>query len=370
MKTFQILICAILLAGPALTGCSGAKPTQALSAPGAVLWTFQTGEAVWSPPTVSDEVVYFGSDDKSAYAVDLHTHQLRWKFATGGIVRSRPAVADGVVFVSSDDGVLHALDAAAGTEKWQADLGSARMPVRGELGSGYDYQQSSPVVADEVVYVGSGSGEVDAFKAATGERLWQFMATTRVRSSPAVADGKLYIGDGNGNLYALDAATGVELWKAQGCDNPTPAVANGLVYCGSRGTLQEQAWDAATGEQRWQFAVGHSWIESSARIADGTLFVGSSDAATLFALDPQTGELKWRFGLIGDAWCSPAIANGVVYIGGYSSGADSDFYAVDATTGKLNWKLSIRNGVVSSPTVVDGIVYFGGMDGNLYAVQG
>jgi outer membrane protein assembly factor BamB len=380
MKIFRILFGVTLLAGLAISSCKpaaapepGPTPTLMASptpqpAPGSVLWTFETGDAIWSSPTVSAGVIYFGSDDKSVYSIDTTTHKLRWKFATGGLVRSRPAIAGGVVYVSSDDGVLYALDATSGTEKWQADLGSASMPVRGALSSGWDYQQSSPAVADGIVYVGSSAAEVDAFDTVTGQRIWQFMTTSRVRSSPTVVDGTLFIGDGNGYLYALNARTGSQIWKTQGCDYPTPAVSGGLVYCGSRSTY-ERAWDAGTGEQRWQFSFGRSWVESSARVVDGVLYVGSSDVASLFALDPSTGELKWSYNVRGYAWCSPAVSNGVVYIGAYSLGGEAGFYALDAKTGQPKWTLTVENGIVSSPTITNGVIYFGGMDGKLYAVS-
>ncbi|MGA2489326.1 MAG: PQQ-binding-like beta-propeller repeat protein [Anaerolineales bacterium] len=354
---------------------SACKPTtqpaqvpNSTSKAGTILWTYATQGEVWSSPTIAKGVVYFGSDDKSVYAVDTTTHQARWKFITGGIVRSRPAVSGKMVYVASDDGTLYALDASSGKEKWKADLDSAKIPARGDLSHGYDYLQSSPAVADGIVYVGSGAGEVDAFDALTGQRIWQFMTTSRVRSSPTVVDGTVFIGDGNGNLYALNAKSGTELWKAEGCDNPTPAIADGLVYCGSR-AYWEQAWDTKTGQKRWMFSFGDSWVESSARVVDGVLYVGSSDLADLFALDSATGNLKWKFNVRGFAWCSPAIANGVVYIGAYDYGTDAGFFAVDAKTGQQKWMLYVHKGIVSSPTIVAGVVYFGSLDGNLYAVK-
>ena len=90
----------------------------------------------------------------------------------------------------------------------------------------------------------------------------------------------------------------------------------------------------------------------------------------LFALDPATGGMKWRYSVRGYAWCSPAVSNGVVYIGAYSLGSgEAGFYALDAKTGQPNWTLTVENGVVSSPTIADGVIYFGGMDGKLYAVS-
>jgi eukaryotic-like serine/threonine-protein kinase len=346
-------------------------PTAAPAPAGTVLWTFQAGNSIWSSPVIRNGRIYFGSDDQSLYAVDLQTHQLAWKFATGGIIRSRPAVLDTMVYASSDDGVLHALEAATGVEKWQANIGSGNDRTGGpfDVGSGYDYKQSSPIIADGVVYVGSGAGELDAVEAATGKQLWSFKASGRIRSTPVVADGKVYVGDGNGSLHALDALTGAELWNQPGCDIPSPAVSAGLVYCGGRGTFEVRAWDASTGELRWQFPVGHSWVDSSPVIAGDTLYNGSSDASTLFALDASTGQQKWSFATKGYAWCTPTVAGDKVYMGSYNMGVEGNFYALDAASGQPAWSLTVKGGIVASAVVDQGIVYFTALDGNLYAVQ-
>jgi hypothetical protein len=56
-----------------------------------------------------------------------------------------------------------------------------------------------------------------------------------VESSPAVANGIVYIGSNDKNLYAIDAATGKEKWRFATGDwvDSSPAVANGIVYVGS-----------------------------------------------------------------------------------------------------------------------------------------
>ena len=355
---------------PTTTPTLTPSPTPTTPPAGTVLWTFQAGNAVWSTPVISHGLIYFGSDDKSFYAVDLQTHQLAWKFDTGGVIRSRPLVQDGVVYASSDEGVLYALDAASGAEKWKAGIGSAHVRTGGsyDVGSGYDYQQSSPTFADGVVYVGSGAGGLYAFEATGGTQLWRFDTTSRVRSSAAIADAKVYFGAGDGNLHVLDAKTGTELWNQPGCDLPSPAVVDGLVYCGGRGTFEVRAWDAASGELRWQFPVGHSWVDSSPVIVDGTLYNGSSDKSTLYALNASTGEEKWNFMLRGYAWCTPTVASGTVYIGSYK-GMDGIFYAVDTASGQQKWSLPVDGGILASAVVEQGVIYFTALDGNLYAVQ-
>ncbi len=379
MKPFLFFVNLPVLGAIVLAGCAASNPIAPTATPsqpptptpaaGSVLWTYHTGNAIWSSPSVSDGMVFFGSDDMSVYALDVNTHSLRWKFTTRGFVRSRPSVSNGVAYISSDDGYLYAIDASTGIEKWRADLGADRMQPRSPLTSGYDYQQSSPVVADGRVYIGSDASAVYAFDAVSGQQLWQFQTASPVRSTPAVLAGRVFIGDGSATLHALDAVTGSEVWNAQGCDIPTPAVSNGLVYCGSRGTYQVRAWDVQNGEKRWQFFVGESWVNSSPRIVGGTLYIGSSDAGALFALDPLTGDLLWKFHLSGYAWCSPAVAQGVVYIGSYGLEQQGFFYAVDAKSGVLRWSMAVNPGVVSSPVVADGVIYFGGLDGNLYAVK-
>jgi len=64
------------------------------------------------------------------------------------------------------------------------------------------------------------------WKATTGRGVW---------SPPSVANGVVYVGSGDGNLYAFDAATGVTLWKAYlgGTVFDSPAVADGAVYADS-----------------------------------------------------------------------------------------------------------------------------------------
>ena len=73
---------------------------------------------------------------------------------------------------------------------------------------------SSPAVANGVVYVGAGDGNVYALNAGTGAKLWSYASGKRyMYSSPAVANGVVYIGSDDGNVYALNASTGAKLWS-------------------------------------------------------------------------------------------------------------------------------------------------------------
>ena len=54
---------------------------------------------------------------------------------------------------------------------------------------------------------------------------------------------------------------------------------------------------------------------------------------------------------------SPAVVNGVVYIG--STDNDDDVYALNASTGALLWSSAPGVFLESSPAVANGVVYIG-----------
>ena len=62
---------------------------------------------------------------------------------------------------------------------------------------------------------------------------------------------------------------------------------------------------------------------------------------------------------------SPAVVNGVVYIGS----DDGNVYALNASTGAMLWSFTTGGRVESSPTVVNGVVYIGSDDDNVYALN-
>ena len=61
---------------------------------------------------------------------------------------------------------------------------------------------------------------------------------------------------------------------------------------------------------------------------------GVRRAGGLYALNASTGALLWSYNTEGQARSSPAVANGVVYVGSL----DNNVYALNASTGALLWK--------------------------------
>ncbi len=64
---------------------------------------------------------------------------------------------------------------------------------------------SSPAVANGVVYIGTINDNISGLDASTGAMLWSYTTHGEVQSSPAVANGVVYVGSGSGdgNMYAF-----------------------------------------------------------------------------------------------------------------------------------------------------------------------
>jgi outer membrane protein assembly factor BamB len=389
-----------------------------------VKWKFPTGNRIVSSPVINNKRLYFGSDDGNVYAVDAESGRQIWQRSTRGPVPSTPAVANGIVYVTSYDGSFYALNADSGALKWKFATGGERrfeakglhgmQPKDQTIADPFDIYLSSPVVADGVVYFGSGDGNVYALDASTGDLRWKFKTGNVVHASPAFSDGVIFVGSWDSYLYAVDAKSGKERWRFHGGEDPlihnqvgfqsSPAVVDGVVYTGCR-DAQVYAVDAATGTEKWRFDNALSWVNTSPAVANGKVFFATSDSSLYHVVQAKTGKSIVRQQGKAYMFSSPALVGDVVFIGVLNGTLE----ARDLTTGELLWnfrtdaskqnkgwvltadgrfnqsflffdnwfeapllaqdrQISVGS-IFSSPLVASGVVYFGSTDGFMYAVD-
>jgi outer membrane protein assembly factor BamB len=203
---------------------------------GAVRWRFTTGGRVRSSPAISEGRVYVGSMDGTLYALSLADGRELWRFDTEGhalrsgdfgfdrrTIQSSPAAADGRVFVGSRDGFLYAVDAASGRLLWRVDHQMS-------------WVNTSPAVAGDLVFAGSSDERfLQAVDVRTGKERWRVGTERPVWSSPAIAEDLVYVGDGSGSIYALDRTTGQERWRHKAGRRilSSPTLADGLLLIGN-----------------------------------------------------------------------------------------------------------------------------------------
>ena len=97
---------------------------------------------------------------------------------------------------------------------------------------------------------------------------------------------------------------------------------------------------------------------ASPALANGIVYVGDG-AGVLWALKASDGTLLWKYVTNSQHTFAPTVSNGVVYVTEtYSS--PSYTYALDATTGSLLWKYESGNTQGMQPAVSGNRVYAGG----------
>ncbi|MGB4869383.1 MAG: PQQ-binding-like beta-propeller repeat protein, partial [Candidatus Promineifilaceae bacterium] len=280
----------------------------------------------------------------------------KWQFAAGEWVFTAPAVVENTVYFGSYDGNLFAADTATGAETWRTAVGTPGEPII-----------SSPAVSGGVVYVGGMDGNLYAINRADGQELWRFATQGSITASPAIANGLAYIGSEDGNLYAINVNDGQEAWHVE-TGSPISfeaAIADNVVYFGN-GAGVLTAVKAINGEKIWEFSVPNTSFTAGPALGDGVAYYPVTTemlTGELLAVDLTSHQLRWRFPMTSEAYSSPAIWNGLVYL----TNLDGKLYAVEENTGVERWNFPTSGSVFSSPAIADGIVYFGSWDQNLYA---
>ncbi|TET90397.1 MAG: hypothetical protein E3J35_06480 [Methanomassiliicoccales archaeon] len=205
-----------------------------------------------------------------------------------------------------------------------------------------------------------------------------------IDSSAAVGWGKVFI-TGFRGFYVLDQETGTLLWENTSITGQSsPTLYDGTVLMGGAdGKLY--CLDADTGEVLWSTLLEprthRQSITSSPKVWNNTVFIGTLNEAggnaSVYALYLENGSVKWEYERVSVYHSSPAISDGVLFIGmaglAVDHGATFDPFhglvALDALDGSRLWELETHGPVLSSPTVHEGNVYFTSKDGYLYSMK-
>jgi polyvinyl alcohol dehydrogenase (cytochrome) len=166
---------------------------------------------------------------------------------------------------------------------------------------------------------------------------WTAQLGGDVSSTPAVSDGAVFVTD----------------WG----DNFDPSSANATTKGGSLTRL-----DARTGAVQWSRRIDsyggepeHAVSRTSPAVVDGVVYIGDQDGGHVLAIDAKTGDLRWNSGPINPGpftiiTQSPIVHDGVLYVGAASAeenvaafpGYPCCFFrgsvsALDAATGRILW---------------------------------
>jgi outer membrane protein assembly factor BamB len=336
-------------------------------------WKFPTGKGVFSSPIVGgDETVYFGSADRTFYALDPNGG-LKWKLLTGEIIDSSGLLDNqGRIYFGSGDGKLRALDAASGSAVWTMSADDPK-----STGAFINWFEGNVAMAPSGTLVVPNDG----FQIYDVDRV-SGMATGRIKmpdqtwSSPAVdaADGSIFLGNNNtvaflgSNLFAF-RSDGTELWESYSpgtvAASPMLTGDGGLVVGGFDGYVR--SYNRTDGTVRWEFATRDHIYASPSQLSDGTIVQPSCDG-TVYGLAPEDGTVRWTFDTREPLRSSPAVdIDDNIYFG---SGEGRLF--VLGPGGKLRWSMQLidadRNDLNASPALGNDAIYIGGESGEVFGI--
>lgn len=273
-----------------------------------------------------------------------------------------PATNGARVFAASSEGDVVAFDAISGDRVWRQETD---LPLSGGPGVGRDR-----------IAVGSSEGDLAVLAIDNGEILWQIKIGSEILAAPALSADQVLVRTGDGRLVAFDAQNGEEQWEMQKIvqgltlrGNAVPVVSGPLVIAGfDDGTLAavnladgNVVWERATSERR-----GRTEFERLADVdgrvavvAEDVFVVGFQGTAALLSLG--TGTPVWRQ----DISSHEALA--VDWNRVYITTEDDAVMALNRSTGVILWEQpAMFRRSVSGPAVSGNVVAVGDFEGYVH----
>ncbi|MEL6862308.1 MAG: PQQ-binding-like beta-propeller repeat protein [Pseudomonadota bacterium] len=237
-----------------------------------------------------------------------------WRTSTEAPMTGSPTIKDGRVFVSSNNNEVLALDLETGTTLWsdQAIAETARV-----LGS------PSVAAVEDIVVAPYSSGEVIAYLASNGRRLWsealasvgQFTPISSINdigARPILGGGLVFAASQSGVFAAIDGRTGNRVWQQPIGTTQAPALAGEYIFI--VGVDAELACiKAGTGQVVWvtELEKFKNTKKQKGRVtyagpmvANNRILIASS-RGELIAFDPQTGDETDRLKLGDPVYIEP-----------------------------------------------------------------
>jgi outer membrane protein assembly factor BamB len=286
-----------------------------------------------------------------------------WSASVGGAkpkLRLGLSIAtDGkAVFAAGYGGDVMAFDAANGKKLWQTNT---KLKLTGGPGAG-----------DGLVVAGASHGDIVALDAATGEQKWKTRINSEILAAPAIGKGVVLVRAVDGRMVALRATDGSELWSAEqqvprlslrGTANPL--IVGDMAMSGFD-TGRVLALTLADGGPVWDVSVappsGRSEIDRLNDIDSAIKAVDTDIYAVTFhgkvaRLDRETGQVLWS------RYSGLATDEDALYV----STSEGTLLKIGRRTGVEVWKQEVlARRRLSPPEVVGTLVAVADYDGYVH----
>ncbi|MDZ4790090.1 MAG: PQQ-binding-like beta-propeller repeat protein [Hyphomicrobiales bacterium] len=398
-----VRIACILAAVSLLAGCGGSSPSlpslggifdekeEVLAGKRvAVLQTTEGGETTASatakePVSLPSAIVNASWSQPGGAATNAPGHlsvsgstASSWRSDAGegsskrGRLTAVPVVADGKVFTLDTEGNVSAFSASGGSRLWRVSLRPDNEKARAGFGGGLAYDGGR-------LFAATGFGIVYGLDPSSGKTVWTKSLVVPIRNSPTATAGKVFIVNVESQLYALNAADGAEVWSSRGLpeiatmlSNVSPAVSGSVVVV-PFASGEIAAFDVSTGAPQWTDSISRTSaagttfaaIGEPARPAiDGTTVYAMSRSGRLIATAKSNGERLWSRDISGSQ--TPWIAGDNVFV----VDVTGKVMALSRKDGKTRWTSDLPDAKNwSGPVLASGKLWLASDKGLLVGVD-
>lgn len=196
-------IVALATAGDVTLVTTSQRRVVAYSDVGQRLWTMDTPELLFAPPTDAGNgsVVVVGLDGIVS-RIDLQTGDVVWERKLAADVSLSAAVVDDSVVVIDRAGAINVFDLDSGETVWSEDT---------------DQPANSVATADGAIVVAGDDGFFRAYDAVSGNHLWALRYGGFLRASADLGGALVLVT--NEATVGVDARSGVVLWTRDGAQD-------------------------------------------------------------------------------------------------------------------------------------------------------
>jgi LPS sulfotransferase NodH/outer membrane protein assembly factor BamB len=338
------------------------RPDPHVSAP--LLWTRSTtytdgGNQAISSPSTKDDAIFIVTDTGSLLALTLEGKE-RWRhsiYPGNGRGNSTPLIHQGRVYVGTNDGYVTCFGAEAGEVIWKVKCGR-------QIGSGLAVATSDGLILVGTT-IGPGQGSLVALDKENGQFVWELTLPGQVQSVPCYdpQQRQVLVGTNDGELYAVDITRGIPHWKIRTGGPVKGKIAiteDGVCFAGSfDGYIY--ALEASSGRLRWKRRLGPH-VLASPLVYRNLIVVGSS-TGHIIAMEQQSGNICWI------AATGGRIIGGAALVGEHNlavGSGDGCIYLLEATSGIVEWCYSTVGAIRTTPTVGTTLFAVQSDDGKLY----
>jgi len=381
-------------------------------------WAFAFPDAtrVRSQPTITQNMVYIGSQAGIVYALDAKTGCVQWEYLAKAEVRGALFLQQDTLLFGDLDGNAYALDALSGDLKWRTKVHDNPLAVVTGSVIADENKVYVPVSSLEIILAARVEYECCSFRGAvvaidikSGEKVWTTYTTDVPKPTYKTSAGTQQHGPSGAPVWSgptLDIKRNL-LYATTGQNYSTPANGN------SDAVL---AMDLNSGEIKWvtQVTKGDAWngacsrktpncpkengpdfdIGASAMLTGPVngkqLLIIGQKSGMVYALDPDAkGKIIWQQrvgsgGTMGGVHWGMSTDNQNVYVGVSDLPTNNPYivgdphpglHGLDLKTGKFKWRTSLPNvcpkggkflcfpGISAAVSSSANLVYAGSLDG-------